>query len=92
LEGSKDNVVDESPAFLLNSERRYPDGNEAVLAEGQAKFGVTGDIEKESAVAAGMSELGTGRAAKRNAAQDEGPDIEGELLIAILPLLANECH
>jgi len=39
-------------AFLLNGERRYPDWNQAVLAEGQAEFRVAGDIEKESAVPA----------------------------------------
>jgi hypothetical protein len=55
--------------FLLNSERRHPDRDQSVLTEGQTEFRVTGDIEKESAVAAGMNELSTGRAAKRNAAE-----------------------
>jgi len=78
------------PALLLNGKRRDPDGNETVLAEGQAEFGVAGDVEKESAVASRMNQLGRGRPAERNAAENEGSGIVGKLLLAILPFLADK--
>jgi hypothetical protein len=80
----------DDPAFLLNGERRYPDGNEAVLAEGQAEFRVASDIEKESAVAARVNELRAGWPPKRNPAENEGTGIVSKLLLAILPFLADE--
>jgi len=82
----------DNPAFLLNGERRYPDGNEAVLAEGQAVFRVASDIEKQPAVPAGVNQLRSGRSAKRNPTENERPGIVSELLLPIVPLLADEGH
>jgi hypothetical protein len=55
-------VEADDTAFLLDRECGYPDGNETVLAKGKAEAGVTRDIEEESPVASGMSELILGRA------------------------------
>ena len=77
------------PALLLNGERRDPDGNETVLAEGQAELGVSGDVE-ESAVASRMNQPGRGWPTERNAAEHEGSGMVGKLLLAILPFLADE--
>lgn len=78
------------PAPLLNGERCYPDGNEPVLAEGQAELRVAGDVEKESSVAPRVNELRTGRSAQWNPAENERPGIVGELLLPVLPFLADE--
>ena len=77
-------------ALLLNGEGRDPDGNETVLAEGQAEFGMSGDVEKELAVASRMNQLGARRPAERNTAENEGSGMVGKLLLAILPFLADE--
>jgi hypothetical protein len=77
-------------AFLLNSERRYPDGNEAVLAEGRAKLRVASDIQKESSVAARVNQVRSRRMAKRNPAENEGTGVVCKLLPAVLPFLADE--
>lgn len=78
------------PAFLLDGERRYPDGNEAILAEGQAEFRMAGDIEKESPVAPRVNQLRSGRSAERDAAENERAGVVGKLLCAVLPFLADE--
>lgn len=80
----------DDPALLLNSERRDPDGNETVLAEGQAEFGVSRDIEKESPVASRMNQLVARRLAERNAAKNKGSRVVSKLLSAILAFLADE--
>ena len=90
VEHLSDALETNDPALLLNGERRDPDGNETVLAEGQAEFGVSGDVEEESAVASRMNQLGPGRPAERNAAENEGSGVVGKLLLAILPFLADE--
>ena len=44
-------------ALLLYGERRYPNRNEAVLAEGKTKLGMARDLEEELPVVPGMDEL-----------------------------------
>jgi hypothetical protein len=78
------------PAFLLHSQRCYPDGYEAVLAKGEAEFGMAGDIEKEPPVAPRVNKPQPGRPAERNAAENEWPGIVGKLLFAVLSFLPNE--
>ena len=51
---------------------------------------MAGDVEKESAVASRMNQLGRGRPAERNAAENEGSGIVGELLLAVLAFLPDE--
>jgi len=51
---------------------------------------VSGDVEKESAVTSRMNQLGAGRPAERNAAENEGSGMVGKLLLALLPFLADE--
>jgi len=54
-------------AFLADGERRYPDRNQAVLAERKAIGWMAGDLQKKLSVASGVDELILWRAAKRDA-------------------------
>jgi hypothetical protein len=83
-------VETNDPAFLLNGECRYPDGNQTVLAEGESKVRMAGDIEKKSSVTPPVNELRDGRATEWNAAEDEGSGVKGELLYAVLAFFADE--
>lgn len=76
--------------FLPDGERGHPDRDEAVLAEWQAEFGMADDLKEESAVAASMRSLASGRTAQRYTAEDERPGMEGKFLFAIVTLLADE--
>ena len=49
-----------------------------------------GEIPAEAAVAPSVNEFAAGRSAQGNAAEDEGPGIEAQVLPAELALLANE--
>jgi hypothetical protein len=50
------------------------------------------DFERERAVTPCVNELPAGRPAQGNAAEDEGPGIEAQLLSAELALLTNEMN
>jgi hypothetical protein len=78
------------PASLFYGESRYPNGNEPVLAKGQAKFRMAGDVEKEFAIPPRVSKLGTRRTAMRNAAENEGSGVVGKLLLAVLAFFADK--
>jgi len=51
---------------------------------------MAGNVEKEPAVAPGVNELRSARAAEWNSAENEGTGIVSELLPAILAFLTNE--
>ena len=56
----------------------------------QAELRMADDIKKESSVSPRVSELRPGWSAKRNAAENEGSGIVGELLLAVLAFLPDE--
>ena len=76
--------------LLFHGEGSDPDGNQAVLAVRQTEPGMSSDFEREAAVAPSVNELAARRSAQWNAAEDEGPGIEAEILPAELALLAIE--
>lgn len=51
---------------------------------------MTGDFEKELAVATKVGEFLLERAANRNAAQDKRPGVIGKFLFAVIALFADE--
>ena len=75
---------------LFHRESSDPDGNQTVLAVRQAASGMSGDFERKSAVTPCVNELAARRPAQGNAAEDEGPGIETQVLPAELALLADE--
>jgi hypothetical protein len=77
---------------LFHREGSDPDGNQAVLAVRQAEAGMSRDFEREAAVTPCVNELAARRPAQGNAAEDEGPGIEAQVLPAELALLANEVN
>jgi len=76
--------------LLFHGEGSDPDGNQAVLAERQAESGMSRDFEREAAVTSSVNELAARRPAQGNAAEDEGPGIETQVLPAELALLTDE--
>jgi hypothetical protein len=87
LEGS---IKADGTAFLLDSQGRYPYGDQAVLTEGQTKLGMSRNLEKELSVPSGMSQLVGLWAGERQAAEDKGACVEGEFLLSGVALLAGE--
>jgi hypothetical protein len=81
--------VDRS-GLLFHGEGSDPDGNQAVLAVRQPESGMSRDFEREAAVTPCVNELAARRPAQGNAAEDEGPGIETQVLPAELALLADE--
>ena len=77
-------------AFLLDGESGYPNGDQAILAEGQAKIGMRRDLQKKLSVPSCMGQLTRLGAAERQAAEDKRPRMEGEFLFALVALLAGE--
>jgi hypothetical protein len=88
----KGSVKVDGAAFLLNGESGYPNGDQAILAEGQAKLGVRRDLQKKLSVPSCMGQLTRLRAAERQAAEDKRPRVEGEFLFALVALLAGELY
>jgi len=76
--------------FLLHGEGGHPDGDQSVLAEGQAKLGVRRDLQKKLSVPSCMGQLARLGAAERQAAEDKRPRMEGEFLFPMVALLAGE--
>lgn len=79
-----------SLAPLTDSQRRQENRNEAILAEGQAEIGVTGDLESEKAIAPLVNESGTWRTSHRQAAEDKGSGGEPELLFRCLTAITDQ--
>jgi hypothetical protein len=50
-------VKADDATFLLHGEGGHPNGNQPVLAEGQAVFGMSCDLEKELSIPSGMGQL-----------------------------------
>ncbi len=87
LEGS---LKADGAAFLLHGESGYPNGDQAILAEGQTKLGVRRNLQKELSVPSRMGQLTGLRSAQRKAAQDKRPSVKGEFLFALVALLAGK--
>lgn len=51
---------------------------------------MTGNVEQEFAVAAGVAKLVFRRATKRNATKNEGACVESKFLLAVLSLFSDE--
>ena len=92
IEHLKGSFKVDGAAFLLDGESGYPNGNQPVLAVGQSKVGVRSNLEKELSVLPCMGQLTKLRAAERQATEDKRPRVEGELLFAMVALLAGELN
>ncbi|HEV2499293.1 MAG TPA: hypothetical protein VGY31_06935 [Terriglobia bacterium] len=66
------------------------EGDQSVLAEGQAKLGVRHNLQKELPVPSRMGQLTGSRTAQRKPAQDKRPCMEGWFLFLMVALLARE--
>ena len=87
LEGG---IKADDTAFLLDRQGGYPYGYQSVLAQGQAKLGMSGNLEKELPIPSGMGQLAGLGAAERQAAEDERACVEGEFLLSGVALLAGK--
>lgn len=81
-----------SPSPSRNSivELGYPNGDQSILAEGQAKLGVCRNLQKELSVLSCMGQLTGLRSAQGKSVQYKPPGAEGEFLFAVVALLAGE--
>jgi hypothetical protein len=77
-------------AFLLHGESGYPNGDQPILAEGQAILGVRRDLQKELSVLSRMGQLTGWWAAERQAAEDKRSSMESESLLPHVALLAGK--
>ena len=80
----------DAPASLVERQGGHPDGNETVLAKGQAELWMLRDLEEELAVASRVEQLTLRRPAKWKPTKDERPGVEGQVLDSFLPLLSDE--
>jgi hypothetical protein len=87
LEGS---VKVDDATLLLHGESGHPNGDQPILAEGQAKLGVRRDLQKELSVPSCMGQLTRLGAAERQATEDKRSRMEGEFLFAMVALLAGK--
>ena len=76
--------------FSVGRREWRPNGDQSILAEGQAKLGVRRDLQKKLSVPSRMCQLTRLGAAERQAAEDKRPRMEGEFLFALVPLIAGE--
>jgi hypothetical protein len=77
-------------ALLPKGESGYPDGNEAVLSEGQSIIWMCNDVKEEVSVATFVQHLVLREGAEGKPAQHERPSVEGEFLLVLLPLFPNQ--
>ena len=84
IEHLKGSFKVDGAAFLLDGESGYPNGDQAILAEGQAKLGVRRDLQKELSVPSRMGQLTRLGAAARQATKDKWPRMEREFLFALV--------
>ena len=90
IEHLKGSFKVDGATFLLDGESGYPNGDQPILAEGQAKLGVRRDLQKKLSVPSCMRQLTRLGAAERQAAEHKRPCMEGEFLFALVALLAGE--
>ena len=90
IEHLKGSFKVDGAAFLLDGESGYPNGDQAILAEGQAKLGVRRDLQKELSVPSCMGQLTRLGAAEWQATEDKRPRMEGKFLFPVVALLAGE--
>jgi hypothetical protein len=90
IEHLKGSFKVDDAAFLLDGESGYPNGDQSVLAEGQAKVGMRRNPQKELSVPSCMGQLTRLRAAERQTAENKRPRMESEFLFALVPLIAGE--
>jgi hypothetical protein len=76
--------------FLLNGERRDPDGDQAVLAVREAIPRVGRDFKEKAPIVASVGKLFLRRAAKRNPTKDKRSGVVSEFLLARLSLMADK--
>ena len=77
-------------ALLFDGQSGQPNRDEAILSVRQTEPRMSGDLKNQFSVAPGVDELVWGRPAKRKSAQHKWPRVKGDLLLIILPLLADE--
>lgn len=78
--------------FLPDCKRCDPDGDQAVLAEGQTELGMPDDLKEETTVAPSMGGLALRRPSQGNTTKDKRPRIKGKFLFPVVTLLANELN
>jgi len=77
-------------ALLLDGQRRDPDRNQAILAEGQTKTWMGDDLQKELAVLTTMNQLPGRWAAQGESAEHEWAGVVSDFLPTIFPLLSDQ--
>ena len=77
-------------ALLLHGQRRDPDRNQAILAEGQTKTWMGDNLQKELAVLATMNQLPGRGAAQGESAEHEWAGVVRQLLLSIPTLFSDE--
>ena len=90
IEHLKGSLKVDGAALLLDGESGYPNGDQPILAEGQAKLRVRRDLQKELSVPSCMGQLTGLGAAERQATKNKRPRMEGEFLFPLGALLAGE--
>lgn len=80
----------DDPTFLVHGEGCYPDRDQSVLAEGQAKLRMRRNLEEELSIPPRMGQLAGLWAAVRQAAEDKRPRMEGEFLFALVAPFMDE--
>jgi len=76
--------------LLFHGEGCDPDRNETILTERQTEVWVSRHLKDELAIPAAMDQLASGRPTERDAAKDEWPGIEPELLFCLVALFSNQ--
>lgn len=77
-------------ALLLDGQRREPDRNQAILAEGQTKSWMGDDLQKELAVLTTVDQLPTRWAAQGEATEHKRAGVVRQLLLSIPTLFSDE--
>ena len=76
-------------ALLPKGESGYPNGNEPILAEGQAIIWVGDDVKEKASIAAFVQNLVLRKGAKGKPAQHKRPGIEGDFLRMAITVFPN---
>ena len=76
--------------LLPDRERSEPNGDEPILAEGQAVLRVRDDLQEEAPIPSRIAQLSKRKTAERKPAQYEWARLKGEFLISVLTLFADE--
>jgi hypothetical protein len=78
------------PALLLNRQGGEKDGDEPILPERNAEFGMSGHLKNELAVPPFVKELLPGQAPDRQTTQDKRARAEAEFLILLFATDADQ--